>query len=279
VTGLAGAPDRDALFARFRPTLPKVTSVDQVRVMVTLCRELESACGLAERTLRFEIQVETTQSICGPDGEAMVARLIHAADRRCIGLHYGAYDYSAACGIAAEYQAMDRPAADHAKAVMQVAAAGTGVALSDGSTNRLPVGEPDAVRAGWRLHAQLVDRSLRRGFYQGWDLHPVQLVSRYVATYAFYRRSLPGAGARLAAYLGTGPDAGFLDEPATARALADFCLRALDCGATTDQEVNRLAGVDRAALDRLRRGGGGPGDGDDQYEHDHHDDDDKGTPA
>ncbi|MBB1047469.1 DUF6986 family protein, partial [Dietzia cercidiphylli] len=244
----------------FRPTLPKVTSVDQVDAMVRMCRELEQACGLAERSIGFEIQIETPQSICGPDGSAMVARLVHASDRRCIGLHYGTYDYSAACGIAAAYQAMDHPAADHAKAVMQVAAAGTGVALSDGSTNRLPVGEPDAVLTAWQLHARLVDRSLRRGLYQGWDLHPAQLVSRYVATYAFYRRSLPSACARLSAYLGTTPDgapvsAGYLDEPATARALADFCVRALDCGAATAGEVAELAGVDRATLDRLRRPG------------------------
>jgi len=138
---------------------------------------------------------------------------------------------------------------------MQVAAAGTGVALSDGSTNRLPVGEADAVHDAWRLHATLVDRSLRRGFYQGWDLHPAQLVSRYVATYAFYRRSVPAACARIAAYLGTGPDAGYLDEPATARALADFCVRALDCGAVTADEITTRAGVDRADLAALTRPG------------------------
>ena len=256
VTGLAAGGG--SLPPGLRPTLPKVTSVDQVRAMVRLCRELETACGLDERTLRFEIQIETPQSICAPDGSALVARLVHAADGRCIGLHYGTYDYSAACGIAAEYQAMDHPVADHAKAVMQVAAAGTGVTLSDGSTNRLPVGDREDVRAAWRLHGRLVDRSLRRGYYQGWDLHPAQLVSRYVATYAFYRRSLPTACARIAAYLGTTPSGGtvatgYLDEPATARALADFCVRALDCGAATDREVHELAGVSRPELEALRR--------------------------
>ena len=124
--------------------------------------------------------------------------------------------------------------ADHAKAVMQVAAAGTGVRLSDGSTNRLPVGDRAAVQAAWRLHARLVRRSLERGFYQGWDLHPAQLPSRYAACFAFYREGLPAAAARLRAYLErTG--SGFLDEPATARALADFLVRAVDCGATDER--------------------------------------------
>src|SRR3954452_7564450 len=100
--------------------------------------------------------------------------MVSAAEGRCTGLHYGTYDYSAALGISAAHQSMEHPAADHAKAVMQVAAAGTGVRLSDGSTNILPVGDRTAVHAAWRLHARLVRRSLERGFYQGWDLHPAQ---------------------------------------------------------------------------------------------------------
>jgi hypothetical protein len=178
--------------------------------------------------------------------------MVHASARRCTGLHYGTYDYSASCGIAAGYQSMEHPVADHAKAVMQVAAAGTGVRLSDGSTNRLPVGDEAAVLAAWRLHVRLVRRSLERGFYQGWDLHPAQLPSRYVAVFAFYREGLAAAAARLRAYVErTG--SGFLDEPATARALADFLVRAVDCGATDDAEVSELSGVGPQQLAVLAR--------------------------
>jgi hypothetical protein len=176
--------------------------------------------------------------------------MVHAAGGRCTGLHFGTYDYSASCGISAAYQSMEHPAADHAKAVMQVAAAGTGVFLSDGSTNVLPVGDRASVHAAWRLHARLVRRSLERGYYQGWDLHPAQLPSRFLATYAFYRGGLATATARLKAYVGGG-DSGYLDEPATAKALAGFVLRGLDCGAVDDAEVASLTGVDQAALARL----------------------------
>ncbi len=233
-------------------TLPKVTSVAQVLAMVHACTGVEEAHGLAPGTLRFEIQVETPQSVLGSDGTVLVARMIQAADGRCTGLHYGTYDYSAACGIAAEYQSMEHPAADHAKAVMQVAAAGTGVFVSDGSTNVLPVGDRDAVHAGWRLHARLVRRSLERGFYQGWDLHPAQLPSRFAATYAFYREGLPGAAGRLRAYLGGG-DSGFLDEPATATALAGFVLRGVECGAVDESEIERLVESDLTRLAVLAR--------------------------
>ncbi len=238
--------------AGFVVTLPKVTSVDQVEAMVVVCERLEQAHGLAAHALRFEIQVETSQAVLGPDGTALVARMVHASGGRCSGLHYGTYDYSAACGIAAGYQSMEHPAADHAKAVMQVASAGTGVRLSDGSTNVLPVGDGESVRSAWRLHARLVRRSLERGFYQGWDLHPAQLVSRYGAVYAFYREGLRPAAGRLGDYLGQ-HRAGVLDEPATARALADFLVRGIDCGAVDLDEVTALSGADGHRLAVLAR--------------------------
>lgn len=231
----------------FVVTLPKVTSVEQVAAMVVACGRLEEAHALPPGTLRFEIQVETPQSILGPDGTVLLARMVHAASGRCTGLHYGTYDYSASCGIAAAYQSMDHPAADHAKAVMQVAAAGTGVFVSDGSTNVLPVGDQEAVRAAWRLHVRLVRRSLQRGIYQGWDMHPAQLPTRFVATYAFYREGLASAAARLRAYV-SGADSGYLDEPATAAALAGFVLRGAQCGAVDETEVDKLVGVDLEGL-------------------------------
>jgi citrate lyase beta subunit len=226
----------------FVVTVPKVSAVEQVVAMTVLCGALEEAHGYPAGRLRFEVQVETPPAVLASDGTATVARLIRAADGRLTGLHYGTYDYSAACGIAAGYQSLEHPAADYAKAVMQVAAAGTGVRLSDGSTNVLPVGDDAAVHAAWALHMRLVRRSLERGFYQGWDLHPAQLPTRYAATYGFYRDGNDAAIARLAAYLSRESTSepggsGVLDEPATARALAGFLLRGRDCGALDEEEI------------------------------------------
>lgn len=230
----------------FRVTLPKVTSVRQVEAMVVLCVALETRYGLAA-PLRFEIQIETPQAILGPDGRALVAPMITAAAGRCAGLPYGTYDYSASLGIAAEQQSMAHPAADHAKAVMQVAAASTGVPVCDGSTNVLPVGDRASVQAAWRLHAGLVQRSLERGFYQGWDLHPAQLPTRYAATFGFFRDGLPAAAARLRAYLDR-QTSGVLDEPATARALAGYLARGMDSGGVDPDELTELTGLDPSAV-------------------------------
>ncbi|MGW4807605.1 DUF6986 family protein [Kitasatospora sp. NPDC004272] len=231
-------------------TLPKVTHAAQVGALVRLLEDFERRAGLPAGRIGFEIQIETTQAILGPDGRATVALMIEAAGGRATGLHYGTFDYSAACGVSAAHQSMDHPAADHAKAVMQVAAAGTGVRLSDGSTNVVPTGPTEQVHAAWRLHHGLVRRSLARAYYQGWDMHPAHLPTRYAAVYAFYREGLEAACARLAAYVAkAGGDV--LDEPATARALSGYVLRGLDCGAVDLAEVTGRTGLDRARLDAL----------------------------
>ncbi|GIF70343.1 aldolase [Asanoa ishikariensis] len=223
-----------ALPPGFVVTVPKVSAPAQVAAMARLCAQLELAHGLPARSLLFEAQVETPLAVLGPDGTATVSRLAAAAQGRLVGLHYGTYDYSAALGVAAAEQSLAHPVADHAKAVMQVAVAGTGVRLSDGSCNILPVGP--GIQAAWQLHHRLVLRSLARGFYQGWDLHPAQLPTRFAATYAFFRGGSAPAVERLGAYLER-RSSGILDEPATARALAGFLLRGLDCGALDPPEV------------------------------------------
>ncbi|SCK57495.1 hypothetical protein [Streptomyces sp. WMMB 322] len=249
---LTGLADAGGLPAGLVLTLPKVSHPEQVAAMARLCGQFEAARGLPEGRIGFEIQIETTQSILGPDGRATVALMIDAAGGRATSLHYGTFDYSAACGVSAAHQAMDHPVADHAKAVMQAAAAGTGVRLSDGSTNIVPSGPMRQVHDAWRHHHALVRRSLARAYYQGWDMHPGHLPTRYAAVYTFYREGMERAAARLAAYTGhTGADAAVMDEPATARALSNYLLRGLDCGALSPGEVARHSGLTRADLDRL----------------------------
>jgi hypothetical protein len=246
------AVEAGGLPERFVVTLPKVAHVAEVSAAVRICERLEQVHGLAAGALRFELQIEVPQAVVGPDGVATVARLVQAAAGRCEGLHYGTYDFSAAAGVVAGQQSLDHPLADHAKAVMQLAAAQTGIRVSDGSTNVIPTGSVDSVAGAWSLHARLVQRSLRRAIYQGWDMHPGHLPTRYAATYDFYRGELQPSCARLAHYVGRA-SSGFMDEPATAVALAGVVLRAVDCGAADDTEVTAATGLTRTALLTLAR--------------------------
>lgn len=226
-------------------TLPKVSTVAQVEAMAGVLAALERAHGLPDGRLRFEVQVETPQLVLGADGTAPVARLALAARGRIVGLHFGTYDYTAALGIAAPYQSLEHPAADHAKHVMQLAVAGTGIRLSDGSSNLLPLG--DRAPEAWKVHARLVRRAFERGFPQGWDLHPAQLPTRFVAAYAYYREGYPEASARLR-HVHDGTAGAVLDEPATVRALAGFVRRGVQCGAITADEAAADTGFDEVAL-------------------------------
>ncbi|HEX2360578.1 MAG TPA: aldolase [Jiangellaceae bacterium] len=242
--------DRSELPAGFVITLPKVVAVEHVAAFAGVLNALEQAAGLPAGRLRFEVQVETPQAVLSQQGTVALPAIVSAADGRCVGLHFGTYDYGAALDLPVVAQSLAHPASDLAKGLMQLAVAGSGVKLSDGSSNVLPVGDGAAIRAAWRNHAQLIRRSLERGFYQGWDMHPHQLPSRFLATFGYFAEAFPVVAGRLAAHIEQEATA-TLDEPATARSLARFLLRGLDCGALDQIDVTAASTLDRAGLLRL----------------------------
>ncbi len=220
-------------------TLPKVNTPAQVEVFCDILTELENRLDIGSGLgagIRLEVQVETPAAVLA------LPAIVAAGRPRLTGLHVGTYDYSAALGVSAEHQASDHPAVELATALMQLVAAGTGVQVADGSSNLLPVGDRAAVHAAWRRHADLVRRAWMRGIYQGWDLHPAQLVSRHATVAACLLTGLPAALARLSAWTRT-PGSGMAgsgtvaDEPATARALAGHIQRALDAGLLDDADL------------------------------------------
>ena len=239
----------------FFVTLPKITSPEQVSALVAAFEALEPKLGLSKGALKVECMVETTQSILDHDGTSMLPKLLDAAKGRMTGAHFGTYDYTASCDITAAYQAMRHPACDFAKNMMKVAYAGTGMFLSDGATTTMPVAphkgdslseeqkreNARAVHAAWRLHADDVRHSLANGFYQGWDLHPAQLPSRYGTVYAFCLKSLPATSDRLKNFINKAAQATLhgdtFDDAATGQGLLNFFLRGVNCGALTEQEA------------------------------------------
>lgn len=222
-------------------TLPKLQIPEHATALADLLDLLEPKLGLPRGTLRFEIMIEQTMAVVGADGRVPVPALVAASRGRCVAAHLGTYDYTASCGITAAHQHMTHPACDFAKACMQASLAGTGIWLSDGATNVMPVGGRDAVHAAWRLQASHVRHSLVGGFYQGWDLHPAQLVARYAAVYAFYLEALPAATARLSNFVAKAAQATLVgdvfDDAATGQGLLNFFLRGLACGAVTEAEA------------------------------------------
>jgi hypothetical protein len=248
----------DELIARSMRTLPKVNIPEQVSTCAELLAQIEDANQLARRTLKMEIMIETTQAIISPAGIMPMRALVKAADGRCIGVHFGTYDYTASCDITAAYQSMTHPACQFAHDVMKVSLAGTGIMLSDGATSIMPVPKYRAaegetltaeqlaenatiVHAASKLHYDQARNSMLNAFYQGWDLHPAQLPTRYAAVTAFFLEGLDAASARLKNFVSKFAQATLVgdvfDDAATGQALLNYFLRGLSCGAVTEEET------------------------------------------
>jgi citrate lyase beta subunit len=242
-------------------TLPKITIIEQVEFFVKVLETLEERLDIEEGALQFEAMVETPQIILDASGGSLLPLMFEAGGGRLSGAHFGTYDYTAGCNITAAYQRMQHSACEFAKNVMQVAFAGTGVWLSDGSTTVLPVpvhrGEAlsdtqcaenaASVHAAWRMHYDDVRHSLSGGFYQGWDLHPAQIVSRYGALYSFFLEGIDAAGVRLKNFVGKAAQATLVgdvfDDAATGQGLLNFFLRGLNSGAITEAEALEMTGL------------------------------------
>ena len=246
-------------------TIPKITILEQVEYTVATLRQLERKLGLADGTLLFEAMVETPQIVLDASGRSLLPRILDASDGRLRGAHFGTYDYTAGINITAAYQRMQHPSCEFAKHFMQVAFAGTDVWLSDGSTTVMPVpvhreakGGPKltkkqqvenaaSVHRAWRLHFDDVRHSLAGGFYQGWDLHPAQLVTRYAALYSFFLDGIDAAGVRLSNFVGKAAQATLVgdvfDDAATGQGLLNFFLRGINSGAITEEEALKITGL------------------------------------
>ncbi len=236
-----------ALPANFVVTLPKITSPEQVTALASACDAFEYWRDIGPLALKFELMIETTQSVFAADGSVALPRLIAEGHGRIVAAHFGTYDYTAACSITAAHQHMGHPACDFAKHVMQAALAGTGIWLSDGATNVMPIGSREVVHRAWRLHAGHVRHSLTTGFYQGWDLHPAQLPSRFTAVYAFFLEGLDAASERLKNFVEKAAQATLVgdlfDDAATGQGLLNYFLRAMNCGAITEDEAVEKSGL------------------------------------
>ncbi|MEK7226189.1 MAG: phosphoenolpyruvate kinase [Bacteroidota bacterium] len=235
--------------------LPKVTIPEQVITMIRLLEIIEKKNKLTPGTLKMETMVEATQIIMDDEGRNPLMKIIRASEGRLIAAHFGTYDYTASCGITARYQTMAHPVCDFAHHMTKVALGGTGIFLSDGATNVMPVAphrgdkltakqlkeNRQSVHNAWRIGYNHSMHSLINGFYQGWDLNPAQLPMRYAATYNFFLSSITDATQRLKIFVDRAAistlTGDIFDDAATGQGLLNFFLKAMNCGAISEEEA------------------------------------------
>jgi citrate lyase beta subunit len=243
----------------FTVTLPKIQDVEQVVVLGEALAGIEQTLGIDP--IPVELMVETPQTIIDRDGTAGVRKFVDAGQGRVRGAHFGTYDYTASLTITAAYQTMTHPACDFARHALQVSLAGSGVWISDGATNVMPVpahrGDDlsvdqveenmRTVHHAMRLHYDHIRHSLTHAYYQGWDLHPAQFPTRYAAVFAFFLEGLDQAGERLSNFVDSAAKATLVgevfDDAATGQGLLNFFLRAINCGAITEEEATKRTGL------------------------------------
>ncbi len=235
--------------------LPKVTIPEQPAALAAFFDILEEELKMENGSLKMEMMVETTQSIMAIDGTNPLYKFIKASKGRCLAMHFGTYDYTASCSITAKYQEMDHPVCDFAHHMTKVALAHTGIWLSDGATNTMPIGpyrgdrltakqmeeNKAIVHRAWKKGYDHIRHSLWNGFYQGWDLNPAQFPMRYAAVFAFFLESYDDAVERLKTFVEKAARATLIgdvfDDAATGQGLLNYFLRALNSGAITEDEV------------------------------------------
>ncbi len=235
--------------------LPKVTIPEQVITLIRLFEIIEKKNKLGPGTLKMETMVEATQIIMDDEGRNPLMKIVRAGEGRLIAAHFGTYDYTASCGITAKYQTMAHPVCDFAHHMTKVALGGTGIFLSDGATNVMPVAphrgdnlttkqlkeNQRSVHNAWRIGYNHTMHSLINGFYQGWDLNPAQLPMRYAATYNFFLSSIDDATHRLKIFVDRAAistlTGDIFDDAATGQGLLNFFLKAMNCGAISEDEA------------------------------------------
>ncbi len=235
--------------------LPKVTIPEQVITLIRLFEIIEEKYQLPVGTLKMETMVEATQIVMDDEGKNPLMCIIRASEGRCIAAHFGTYDYTASCGITARYQTMAHSVCDFAHHMTKVALGGTGIFLSDGATNVMPIpphrGEDlsfgqlnenrQSVHNAWRIGFNHTTHSLINGLYQGWDLNPAQLPMRYAATYSFFLGSYEDALFRLKTFVERAAIStltkDIFDDAATGQGLLNFFLKAMNCGAISEEEA------------------------------------------
>ncbi|GMU86352.1 MAG: aldolase [Ignavibacteriales bacterium] len=238
----------------FVVTLPKVTRPEQLSVLNDILHKLEMRNHLPKNSILTEVMIETPEAIA----EKYMAEIVQVGGNRLLGGHLGVYDLNSSFGVSASFQEMQHPSCDYARVLMKIILGRSGIRCVDGVTNVMPVAPNKAtlaaplavhlheenvatVIAGWQKSYSDIRHSLRMGFYQGWDLHPAQIISRLAAVYIFFLNEYPLAAKRMKQFLKNlaqpSVHKGIFDDAASGFGLLLFFRYGFECHAFDEHDL------------------------------------------
>ncbi len=242
----------------FIVTLPKVSKPEQLSILNDALHKLEIKFHLPKNSILTEVMIETPEIIA----EKYLAKIVQVGGTRLLGGHLGVYDLKSAFGVSNVFQQMQHPYCDYARTLMKIILGRSGIRCVDGVTNIMPVvphkSTPSAplpallreeniraITTGWLASYKDIRHSLRMGFYQGWDVHPGQIISRLAAVYSFFIEEYQPSAKRMQLFLKNSAQAtlykGVFDDAASGYGLLNFFRYGYECGAFDD---NDLAGAE-----------------------------------
>jgi citrate lyase beta subunit len=239
----------------FAITLPKIESLEEIESFNETIAEIEYRAGLKKESLQTELMIEEPGLLIAKTGASLLPQILSIAGSRCAGLHIGIYDYLSALQVPASFQSYMHPLVIDLRTKLLIASHASPIHIVDGVTNILPVEihrgkeltadafdeNMGAVYAGWSAHIRHVTHSLEFGIYQGWDIHPAQVIARYIAVYKHLLMAKQETLDRMKRFMtiATKPNqsGGIFDDAATVRGLLVSLRRMNALGIVSDEEI------------------------------------------
>lgn len=245
----------------FIVTAPKIESPVEAKILNRALTEIEQKFNLPANSVYADLMIESPSAVIS-GGKLNIGNIIDAAGERCLAINIGIYDFTSMLGVAAQSQEYKHPFAGLLRLLLKMEIVQKRIYLSDGATHILPVeiygkekdsahpndalrsANRDAIHKAWRLAYNNNLHSLYYGIYQGWDLHPYQLIPRYVALYKYFLNDLSNSIERMKNFLGSDTNQSltshFFDDAASALGLYNYFVKAASCGAITDDDIKPL---------------------------------------
>ncbi len=172
----------------FIVTLPKVKNSKSIQHFVNFVRQYCRKKKISSAFFKYEIMVETAEIARSIHRIAPLSKITDYLGTRLLGLHIGIYDYLSELGVPPSAQGQNHFFIQQLEYFL--VSNFSHLEISDGVNQSIPnsgnlMEAMKILKCQYRLNLEKMDRGINRG----WDIHPFQLVARYLALICFFEKN------------------------------------------------------------------------------------------